>query len=88
MRLIQIKVLNPLLWPLKLILLTLAGWIFYELALDIESGQLIRRGITYTLENEPRSFYINILKRFVIFSVLVWFGTSGLIGKGRNGNCN
>ncbi|MDG6100146.1 hypothetical protein EXU34_22045 [Alteromonas sp. ZYF713] len=77
MNLVKVELPKSLYWPLKILLCVAAAYVFYQIMADINDGFITRRGIVYSLESEPRSFYINITKRFVIFAVLVWFGTSG-----------
>ena len=77
LNLVKVELPKPLCWPLKILLCVAAAYVFYQIIADINDGFIIRRGIVYSLESEPRSFYINIAKRFVIFAALIWFGTSG-----------
>lgn len=48
---------------------------------DINDGFIIWRGFVYFLELEFWIFYINIVKCFVIFVVLIWFGILGISKK-------
>jgi len=75
--LVTVELPESVYWPLKILFCVAAAFVFYQIMADINDGFVIRRGVVYSLESEPRIFYINIIKRFVIFAVLVWFGTSG-----------
>ncbi len=88
MSLVKVELPKSIYWPLKILLCIAAAYVFYQVLADINDGFITRRGIVYSLESEPRSFYINIIKRFVIFAVLVWFGTSGTRKKEISSNGN
>ena len=77
LNLVKVELPKSFYWPLKILLCVAAAYVFYQIMADINDGFITRRGIVYSLESEPRSFYINIAKRFVIFAALIWFGTSG-----------
>ncbi|MFY0667805.1 MAG: hypothetical protein JXQ95_07220 [Alteromonas stellipolaris] len=88
MKLVQVEIPKLVYWPLKVLLCIGAAYSLYTIAIDIDNGTITRRGIAYYLEAEPRTFYINLVKRFVIFSVLIWFGTSGTRKKEVSSNGN
>ena len=88
LNLLTVELPKSLYWPLKILLCVAAAYVFYEIMADINEGFITRRGIVYSLESEPRSFYINVIKRFVIFAALVWLGTSGTRKKEVSSNGN
>ncbi|MEW9798884.1 hypothetical protein [Alteromonas sp. CYL-A6] len=88
MKLVQVAIPKSLFWPLKIFFCIAAAYVFYRIMIDVRDGFIIRRGIEYSLESEPRSFYINIVMRFGIFALLVWFGTSGTYKKEVSSNGN
>ena len=88
MNLVKIELPKSLYWPFKILLCVAAAYVFYQIMADINDGFITRRGIVYSLESEPRSFYINITERFVIFAALIWFGTSGTRKKVISSNGN
>ena len=46
----------------RFLILIVAAYFIYEAFVDYTNGYVIRRGIQYTLEDNPRSFYISIIK--------------------------
>lgn len=49
-----------------------------EVYLGIDNGYIVRRGIQYTLEEEPRSFMINLGKWAVIACVCLYVSINGI----------
>jgi hypothetical protein len=52
-----------------------------EVYAGFDNGFIVRRGIQYTLEEEPRSFWINVGKWSVIACVCLYISINGIPAK-------
>ena len=65
----------------RLVCLVVLGYSAMEVYTGLDNGFIVRRGIQYTLEEEPRSFFINIGKWAVIACVCLYALINGVPAK-------
>ena len=76
----------PIFWAilLKVVCALVCVYFAYDVFIDLSREYIIRRGNTYTLQEDPVSFYVNIAKRvvFIVASLyLAVWGIRGVSGK-------
>lgn len=74
----RIKLPKTLAWSLKLLAMLLFAYFLYDVYVDISREYVVRRGWQYTLDEDPRSFYINIIKRVTISFVCLYLAIWGI----------
>jgi len=81
-----IKVRVPKYWDvlLKIIAAVFCCYFLYDVFVDISREYVVRRGSTYTLQQDPVSFYINIAKRIVIAVALLYLSVWGVVRAEEN----
>ena len=68
---IKIKTSNAAIWLVKLSLLLIGSYFLYTALVDYLNEYVHRRGNLYTLEDNPRSFYISVIKSLFIGLVCI-----------------
>ena len=58
--LVTVELPESVYWPLKILFCVAAAYVFYQIMADINDGFVIRRGVVYSLESEPRSYFRGI----------------------------
>lgn len=76
----------PFAWSviLRLLFAAVAVYGIVNVVEAIQTEEISRRGIEYTLEHNPRSYYIRVLKYFAFAFFGCWYVTIGI--KVRDGN--
>lgn len=74
----RIRLPKTLAWSLKLLAMLLFAYFLYDVYVDFSREFIVRRGWQYTLEEDPRSFYINIIKRVTISFACLYLAIWGI----------
>ena len=76
-----IKVRVPKYWDvlLKIIAAFVCLYFLYDVFVDVSREYVVRRGNTYTLQEDPASFYLNISKRVVFAAASFYLALWGIV---------
>lgn len=83
-KLIKAEIIPILAWPMKLIAVAVGLYFLNDIYIDILNEYVVRRGSTYTLEDSPIGFYLNIAKRGLFSIIAFYFALWGI--KLKKGN--
>ncbi len=81
MSIVKIEVNNLAAYTLKVLLVIVSGYFLFSAYTDSSNEYIVRRGIKYTLENDARSFFINLMKDLSIGLFCLYYAIFGIIAK-------